>query len=189
MAKKPAKPAAEGDETEEGKPARKGIAGFLKSKIVLAGLAAVILLGGGGFGAMKMGYLGGGHGTDAAHEGAAAAEEAKGTGEHGGEAGQKKLTFVDLPEMTINLDAPDRPQYLRVKIALEVGEEKLAKDIQPLMPRVLDTFQTYMRQLRPTDLEGSAGLFRLKEELTKRVNVAVYPSKVDAVLFKEIVVQ
>ena len=91
--------------------------------------------------------------------------------------------------MMVNLDSKDRPQYLKVKIALEVGEQKLAADIQPMMPRVLDTFQTYMRQLRPSDLEGSAGLFRLKEELTRRVNVAVYPAKVDAVLFKEIVVQ
>jgi flagellar FliL protein len=61
--------------------------------------------------------------------------------------------------------------------------------IQPLMPRVMDAFQTYLRELRPTDLDGSAGLYRLKEELTRRVNVAVAPNKITAVLFKEIVVQ
>ena len=58
-----------------------------------------------------------------------------------------------------------------------------------MMPRVIDAFQTYLRELRPTDLDGSAGLYRLKEELTRRVNVAVAPSQVNAVLFKEIVVQ
>ena len=57
------------------------------------------------------------------------------------------------------------------------------------MPRVMDAFQTYLRELRPSDLEGSAGLYRLKEELTRRVNVAIAPSRVNAVLFKEIVVQ
>ena len=50
-------------------------------------------------------------------------------------------------------------------------------------------FQTYLRELRPSDLNGSAGMFRLKEELTKRVNYAVSPNQVSAVLFKEIVVQ
>ena len=46
-----------------------------------------------------------------------------------------------------------------------------------------------MRELRVNDLEGSAGLYRLREELLRRVNVAVYPAKIDAVLFKDIVVQ
>jgi flagellar protein FliL len=57
------------------------------------------------------------------------------------------------------------------------------------MPRVTDIFQTYLHELRPADLNGSAGLFRLKEELTKRVNLALAPIPVSAVLFKEIVIQ
>ena len=60
--------------------------------------------------------------------------------------------------------------------------------IQPVMPRVMDAFQTYLRELRPSDLDGSAGLYRLKEELTRRVNASIAP-KINAVLFKEIVVQ
>ena len=58
-----------------------------------------------------------------------------------------------------------------------------------MLPRVMDAFQTYLRELRPTDLDGSAGLYRLKEELTRRVNASIAPSRVNAVLFKEIVVQ
>jgi len=72
---------------------------------------------------------------------------------------------------------------------LEVKEEKQVETIKPSMPRVTDLFQTYLRELRPTDINGSAGLFRLKEELTRRVNVALAPSQVNAVLFKEIVIQ
>jgi len=83
----------------------------------------------------------------------------------------------------------DRTQYLKVKIVLELPDAALVGQIQPLMPRVMDAFQTYLRELRPTDLDGSAGLYRLKEELTRRVNVAVAPNKITAVLFKEIVVQ
>ena len=80
-------------------------------------------------------------------------------------------------------------QYLKVKVVLEVKEEKQVEAIKPTMPRVTDIFQTYLRELRPADLNGSAGLFRLKEELTRRVNAAVAPNQVNAVLFKEIVVQ
>jgi len=103
----------------------------------------------------------------------------------------KPPVFVEVPDMMVNLaGAPgERVQYLRVKLVLEVKEEKQVEEIKPTMPRVTDIFQTYLRELRPADLAGSAGLFRLKEELTRRVNAAVAPTKVSAVLFKEIVVQ
>ena len=80
--------------------------------------------------------------------------------------------------MLVNLSSPgnERTQYLKVKIVLEVPDQTLVEQIQPLMPRVMDAFQTYLRELRPTDLEGSAGLYRLKEELTRRVNVAIAPT-------------
>jgi flagellar protein FliL len=103
----------------------------------------------------------------------------------------KPPTFVEVPDLLVNLvGAPgERVQYLKVKVVLEVKEEKQVEAIKPTLPRVTDIFQTYLRELRPTDLNGSAGLFRLKEELTRRVNVAIAPDQVNAVLFKEIVVQ
>jgi flagellar FliL protein len=103
----------------------------------------------------------------------------------------KPATFVDLPDVLVNLSTTgsDRTQYLKVKIVLELPDAGLVSQIQPLMPRVMDAFQTYLRELRPTDLDGSAGLYRLKEELTRRVNAVVAPSRITAVLFKEIVVQ
>ena len=72
---------------------------------------------------------------------------------------------------------------------LEVEDAKLAEQVKPLLPRVMDAFQTYLREMRSSDLEGSAGLYRLRDELTRRVNLAVAPTKINAVLFKEIVVQ
>ena len=103
----------------------------------------------------------------------------------------KPPVFVEVPDMLVNLvGAPgERVQYLKVKVVLEVKEEKQVEAIKPTLPRVTDIFQTYLRELRPSDLNGSAGLFRLKEELTRRVNAAVAPNQVTAVLFKEIVVQ
>jgi flagellar FliL protein len=103
----------------------------------------------------------------------------------------KPPVFVEVPDMLVNLAGSpgDRIQYLKVKVVLEIKEEKQIEAIKPSMPRVTDIFQTYLRELRPTDLNGSAGMFRLKEELTRRVNAAVAPIQVSAVLFKEIVVQ
>ena len=103
----------------------------------------------------------------------------------------KPPVFMEVPEMLVNMvGAPgERVQYLKVKVVLELKEEKQLEAIKPTLPRVTDLFQTYLRELRPIDLNGSAGLFRLKEEMTRRVNVALAPNAVSAVLFKEIVVQ
>jgi len=104
----------------------------------------------------------------------------------------KPPVFLDMPDVLVNLSntgAGDRTQYLKVKVVLELPDQELSAQIQPVMPRLMDTFQTYLRELRPTDLDGSAGLYRLKEELTRRVNAAIAPARINAVLFKEIVIQ
>ena len=103
----------------------------------------------------------------------------------------KPPLFIDVPDMLVNLvgSPGERVQYLKLKVVLEVKEEKQVESIKPNLPRVTDIFQTYLRELRSSDLSGSAGLFRLREELTRRVNAAVSPNQVNAVLFKEIVVQ
>ena len=103
----------------------------------------------------------------------------------------KPPAFVDAPEMMVNLAGQpgERVQYPKVKVSLEVKDAPVVALIAPSMPRVTDIFQTYLRELRPVDLNGSAGMFRLKEELTRRVNLAVAPQQVNAVLFKEVVIQ
>ncbi|AEI03708.1 flagellar basal body-associated protein FliL [Afipia carboxidovorans OM5] len=99
--------------------------------------------------------------------------------------------FLDVPDILVNLasNPGERIQYLKVKAVLELKEAPLVDKVKPSMPRVTDLFQTYLRELRANDLNGSVGLFRMKEELTKRVNVAIAPERVNAVLFKEVVIQ
>jgi flagellar FliL protein len=103
----------------------------------------------------------------------------------------RPAAFLDMPDVLVNLSAGggERTQYLKVKVTLELPNQAMQAQIQPVMPRLMDAFQTYLRELRPTDLDGSAGLYRLKEELTRRVNAAIAPGRINAVLFKEIVVQ
>jgi flagellar FliL protein len=172
MAAKTKKADAAGeDDDESDKPAAKAKK-KLSLKMIIFSLAGLLVVSAGGAGAYM--FLGGsGH-----HE---EAEKTK----------AKPATFVDMPDVLVNLASTgsDRTQYLKVKIVLELPSASEVQQIQPLMPRVMDAFQTYLRELRPTDLDGSAGLYRLKEELTRRVNAAVAPNRVTAVLFKEIVVQ
>jgi flagellar FliL protein len=103
----------------------------------------------------------------------------------------KPPAFFDVPDILVNLSAPagERGQYLKVKLVLEIADSSVAQQIQPVMPRVMDAFQVFLRELRASDLDGSAGMFRLKEELTRRVNTAIAPSRINAVLFKEMVIQ
>jgi flagellar FliL protein len=145
-----------------------------RRKLIIIGAAAVVLLAAAGGGWFF--FLSGSHDGD---KHAAAAPP------------PKPPVFVDVPEVLVNLaNAPgERIQYLKVKVVLEVKDQPQVAQIQPSMPRVTDMFQTYMRELRPSDLNGSVGLFRLKEELTRRVNAAIAPGEINAVLFKEIVIQ
>lgn len=96
--------------------------------------------------------------------------------------------FYDLDTMTVNLNSDD-DQFLKLSIALELENEEMVAIVQPRMARVVDAFQVYLRELRPADLEGSAGIYRLKEELRRRVNLAIAPAEVRSILFKEILVQ
>lgn len=161
-------------ENEEGGAAAEGAEAPPKNKLKLIIIAVAVLAVLGGGAATWFFFFR--HGEDEHHAEAPPA---------------KPPAFVDVPDMMVNLaGAPgERVQYLRLKIVLELKEEKQIEAIKPTMPRVTDIFQTYVRELRPSDLNGSAGIFRLKEELTKRVNAAVAPIQVSAVLFKEVVVQ
>lgn len=103
----------------------------------------------------------------------------------------KQTVFLDLPDMLVNLNTggTGRASYLKLKVALEFEEIEAPKKVEALMPRVVDNFQVYLRELRADDLAGSAGLYRIKEELLLRVSHAVQPIKVNDVLFKEMLVQ
>lgn len=144
-------------------------------KIVMIAVPVLLLLVGGGTAASM--FLGGDK-KEAASEEAAEGET------------DKQIVYVDVPDILVNLKSPDRKNsYLKLSIALEVTGQKQADEVKAKLPRVTDTFQVYLRELRVDDLSGSAGMFRLKEELLRRVNTSMAPLKVNDVLFKEMLVQ
>src|SRR3954452_21622288 len=132
---------ADNEETEDGAEAA-AAPKKSKKKLIIIAAAALLLIGGGGASWFLFFRS---HGEEMRTEAAAA----------------KAPIFLDVPEVLVNLvGAPgERIQYLKVKVVLEVREEKQVETIKPTMPRVSDIFQTYLRELRASDLNGSAGLF------------------------------
>ena len=101
-----------------------------------------------------------------------------------------QTTFFEIPDLIVNLNTSGRKSvFLKIKISLEIADPSDIDTINQLLPRIVDNFQVYLRELRVQDLQGSAGMYRLHEELLRRVNIAVRPAKVKDVLFKEMLVQ
>ncbi len=135
------------------------------------------------------------HGAAApAHGAAAPAHGEKPSGGHGeaakAESPKGSPLFMDLPDIIANLNTgPRRATFVKLKAKLELAKADDQAALTAAMPRVLDLFQGYLREMRPEELRGTAGTYRLREELLARVNLAAPPARVMAVLFTEIIVQ
>jgi flagellar FliL protein len=178
----------EGEEGEDGAPKKKKKG--LKTLLLFGALPALVLIMGGAAAAM---FLLGGNKDEAgeavaegeAHGGEHASAEG---GEHAGVA--ENVVFYELPEILVNIQSEDgRASYLKLRLTLEVDSEETVHAIEPAMPRVMDRFQSFLRELRVEDLNGSLGSYRLRLELLRRVNLAVAPEKVGAVLIEEMLIQ
>jgi flagellar FliL protein len=194
---------AHGAEVEGEAPAKKK----LPILFIAIGAAAVVLLGGGGAAFFllqpKPAAAEGEHGEEKAAEHGEKKEKKGGEGEKKGGAegeaapgagviaeGPGGVTFYTLPAMTVNIQSSDgRPTYLKLKLTLEMKDADLAGTLQEQQPRMQDMFQGFLRELRPEDLAGSAGSYQLRAEILRRVNLIAAPSKVDAVLIEEMLVQ
>ena len=159
-----------------------------KRKLLLI-LVPVLLLGGGA-GAWFSGLLPRllGHGTEHVAEGEHGAEK--------GEKGDKKLaeatpapTFLELPDIVANLNSGRRAAFIKLKAKFELSKPEDVAPLQAAMPRIIDLFQSYLREMRPEELRGTAGTYRLREELIARSNIAAHPARVLNVLFTELLVQ
>jgi flagellar protein FliL len=102
----------------------------------------------------------------------------------------QNAVFYDMDELVVTLSTQGREAtFLKIKISLELEKQEDVPKLESLLPRVIGNFQIYLRELRVEDLKGSAGMYRLREELLKRVTAAIAPIKVNDVLFKEMLVQ
>ena len=101
-----------------------------------------------------------------------------------------KAVFLPIPDIVVNLKSQDnQTRFLRLRVQIELKSEAQKSSVEQVMPRVVDQFQTYLREMRIEDLKGSAGIYRLQKELISRVNAAAYPIEVQDVLFQEMLIQ
>ena len=205
VAKKPPKeaPAPEGEEgaVEGEAPAKK------KPPIVLiAAAAGVLVLGGGGAAAFfLMKPKPEAHGDKGAEEKGKKKEKKKDEKKKEGEGaaagaegaagtpvikeGPDGIVFYTLPDIVVNMQTADgKSTFLKLKLTFELPDEETAEALTPNLPRLQDMFQTFLRELRPEDLNGSQGTFQLRVELLRRVNLVAAPSKVNAVLIEEMLI-
>lgn len=164
-------------EEDEGKSSGGG-----SKKLIIIIVAVVLLIIGGVAAAFFMGLFDSSDSASQTTEAEPSSDSKK--------AASELAFFHDLPDITVNLNSKGRKRsVMKLKISLEVASPDEIPKLQALMPRVIDNFQVYLRELRLDDLKGSAGMYRLREELLMRVNAAITPAKVKAVLFKEMLVQ
>ncbi|MEY4249259.1 MAG: flagellar basal body-associated protein FliL [Pseudomonadota bacterium] len=184
--------AAEAVEGEEGAPAKKK----LPVLFIAIGVAVALVLGGGGtaafliFGKKKPPEA---HGEKKPEK----KEEKKKEGKEGEGAkpvgivkeGPDGVTFYTMPDITVNMQSPDnRPTYIKLKLTLELPNAELVDVLEPNMPRMQDMFQSFLRELRPEDMQGSQGNYQLRMEIQRRVNLIIAPAKVNAVLIEEMLI-
>lgn len=167
---------ADGDVEVETGPKKRGLSG---KKLVLFIVLPVVLLLVTGAGLYFSGLL----------------DSLLGRG-HIGDAMEEELKplptalYYDLPDMLVNLNTGERGQaFLRLTVSLELVSSDAWGILDQVQPRVIDSFQVYLRELRVEDLSGSAGIQRLREELLLRVNAAAQSHVVKDLLFKEMLVQ
>ena len=162
---------------------------FNKKKLILFVVLPLVLLLGGGAGLYFSGML---DGLLHKKKPEAAGEHGKDKkdGKHGEASDAGPGYYYDIPDIVVNLnDAGAKQRFLKLSISLEIPTKEDEPKLEAVMPRITDHFQTYLRELRIDDLRGSAGVYRLRQELLERVRTAADPVVVRDVLFREILVQ
>lgn len=172
----------EGADGAEGEGAKKG-----GSKMLIIIILSVVLIGGAGAGAF---FFMGGEETPATEEVVEEVPAVELDADGNPLPPKPSAYFYEVPEILVNLaSSGSATRYLKLKVNLEVSTEEDLVKLEYIMPRIVDDYQLYLRQLRVEDLNGSSGIYRLKEDLLMRANQSAAPLQISNVLFKEILVQ
>ncbi|PHS25358.1 MAG: flagellar basal body protein FliL [Robiginitomaculum sp.] len=166
------------DISEDGEEEGDGKKAGLKKKLLFIGLPVVLVLLLGTVAALM--FLGGDKKNVAEHDGTETAQNNEGHGEAKESEHTADPVFYELPAIYANIvDDDGENSVLKLIVLLEVDDEETIKKIEPLLPRIVDRYQGFLRELRMEDVKGSAGYYRLKLELLRRVNQAVAPVQVN----------
>ncbi len=162
--------------------------------LIAGGVGALVVLGGGGTAAMMMlGHKAPAEEAGKKKEKPKKKEEAK-KGDKDAKSpiteGPDGVVFYAMPDLVANIQTADgKPSFLKLKLAFELPDKDTADAIEPNQPRLNDMFQAFLRELRPEDLSGSQGLYQVRAEMQRRVNLVIAPAKVNQVLVQEMLIQ
>lgn len=154
-------------------PARKG------KRSLIAGAALALLLGGGGFYAVRSGLVLG----PSESEAAGGADEA-----HPAPTLEAlpDIVFVPLDPIIVSLGPNSRARHLRFRAQLEVPGQYSA-DVERLIPRVVDVLNSYLRAVEPSTLDQPGALTRLRSQMLRRVQLVLGEGRVRDLLVMEFV--
>jgi flagellar protein FliL len=181
MAEDPQNEGADGAPPEGGEAPKKK---FLSGKmLIIVAAAALVLLLGGGAAVYFLVFAGPKHEEQQAHE--------DGPPKPAEPTGPVKSVYFNMPDLLVNLNAGAgrRTSFLKLTMTVELRSVDDANQFEANLPRIVDNFQVYLRELRPEDLRGSSGFLKLREELLTRVQLAAAPARVNDILFREMLVQ
>lgn len=141
-----------------------------RKMVIAAAIGAVVLLGGAGAGVALMS---GGEG-----------------GEEPAGAGVQSASYVEVPPMIVNLRSGDgQARFLKLRFIVVATDPGKSEEIKEKLPVILDALQPFLRELRPEDLNGSAAVFRVKEEMMARATQVLGAGLVRDVLIQDLVQQ
>jgi len=183
-------PEEEASEGEEGEGVEQPKKKLSMKMMLIAGAAALVVVGGGGtagFILLKPKPGAAGHKLPAKKKDDKGKKDDKSAGQV--REGPDGVLFYTMPDVVVNMQTADgRPTFLKLKLTLELPDQATVDALDPNMPRLQDMFQTFLRELRPEDLSGSQGSYQLRMEILRRVNLVIAPSKANAVLIEEMLI-
>lgn len=150
---------------------------------LIIGIILMLVGAGGGFYAVSSGMLSGPLGIGPAPKSADAKAEEKEVREP---EPLGDVAFVELEPLVISLSPDAQADFLRFRATIEVKGQYLA-DVEKVLPRVQDVMNTYLRALRPEQIEEVGSLIRIRSHLLHRVQVVIGEGRVNDLLIMEFV--
>lgn len=98
------------------------------------------------------------------------------------------LVIYNLPEIIAKLKS-NHGATLSMRISLEFKNKKDIETIEALTAKIQDAILTISIELAPEDVEGSKGIYWLKEEILHRVNLITAPIEIVNIDFRSFDIQ
>jgi len=156
----------------------------LGSPLLLIACAVAFFAGAGGFLAVRSGLLDPVLAMVAAPAGPGVAG---GAGQDAGDsAATGPAAFVFLTPMVISLGPESRSKHLKVTLAIDVAPGREA-EVEPLVPRVIDILQGYLRAVDEREFEIPRSMERLRAQMLRRVQLVTPPGAARDLLIQEFI--